>query len=100
MYVFCSRRCRKGTLDPAKVRGKIVVCLREGKIKSVSEGQEARSAGASGMILNNQPHNGRTTLAEPHVLSTVNHAPPPKKRRTPSSAGQNLPSRLNVITAT
>ena len=94
MYFFCSRLCRKGTLDPAKVRGKIVVCLREGKIKSVSEGQEARSAGASGMILNNQPHNGRTTLGEPHVLSTVSN-PNGHKPSTPAAAGPQ-----HVITAT
>ncbi|KAK7295273.1 hypothetical protein RJT34_18179 [Clitoria ternatea] len=63
--------CRAGTLDPRKVNGKIVLCLREGKIKSVAEGGEALSAGAKGMILSNQPQNGKTFLAEPHVLSTV-----------------------------
>ncbi|XP_061362657.1 subtilisin-like protease Glyma18g48580 [Gastrolobium bilobum] len=65
--------CRAGTLDRTKVSGKIVACLREGKIKSVSEGQEAMSAGAQGMILGNQEQNGNTKLAEPHVLSTVNY---------------------------
>ncbi|XP_029128995.1 subtilisin-like protease Glyma18g48580 [Cajanus cajan] len=63
--------CRPGTLDPTKVNGKIVSCTREGKIKSVAEGQEALSAGARGMVLGNQNQNGRTLLAEPHVLSTV-----------------------------
>ncbi|KAK7340450.1 hypothetical protein VNO77_21153 [Canavalia gladiata] len=63
--------CRAGTLDPRKVNGKIVSCLRDGKIKSVAEGQEALSAGAQGMILGNQKQNGNTLLAEPHVLSTV-----------------------------
>ncbi|RDX64710.1 Subtilisin-like protease, partial [Mucuna pruriens] len=64
--------CKAGTLDPRKVNGKIVSCLRQGKIKSVAEGQEALSAGAKGMILGNQKQNGNTLLAEPHVLSTVN----------------------------
>ncbi|KAK7394582.1 hypothetical protein VNO78_15114 [Psophocarpus tetragonolobus] len=63
--------CRRGTLDPRKVNGKIVRCIREGKIKSVGEGQEALSAGAKGMLLGNQKRNGNTLLAEPHVLSTV-----------------------------
>ncbi|XP_004492921.1 subtilisin-like protease Glyma18g48580 [Cicer arietinum] len=67
-----ARFCRPKTLDPAKVNGKIVSCVREGKIKSVTEGQEALSAGAKGMLLENQPKvNGRTLLSEPHVLSTV-----------------------------
>ncbi|RZB53191.1 Subtilisin-like protease isoform A [Glycine soja] len=63
--------CRPGTLDPRKVNGKIVRCIREGKIKSVAEGQEALSKGAVAMLLGNQKQNGRTLLAEPHVLSTV-----------------------------
>jgi len=54
------------------VNGKIVTCVREGKIKSVAEGQEALSAGAKGVIMENQPkNNGRTLLSEPHVLSAV-----------------------------
>ncbi|KAJ1443652.1 Peptidase S8/S53 domain [Sesbania bispinosa] len=65
--------CKPGTLDPTKVNGKIVACDREGKIKSVAEGQEALSAGAQGMILGNQKQNGNTLLSEPHVLSTVNY---------------------------
>lgn len=65
---------RAGTFDPSKVKGKIVACVREGKIKSVAEGQEALSAGAKGVILRNQPQiNGRTLLSEPHVLSTVSY---------------------------
>jgi hypothetical protein len=70
---FCSQFCRPGTLDPSKVNGKIVLCVREGKIKSVSEGQEALSAGAKGVIMKNQPQiSGNTLLSEPHVLSTIN----------------------------
>ncbi|CAJ2651573.1 unnamed protein product [Trifolium pratense] len=76
-----ARFCRPGTLDPAKVNGKIVACVREGKIRSVAEGQEALSAGAKGVILENQPKiSGRTLLSEPHVLSTVGYSE--EKRRT------------------
>ncbi|KAK7394584.1 hypothetical protein VNO78_15116 [Psophocarpus tetragonolobus] len=74
--------CKPGTLDPRKVNGKIVSCLRDGKIKSVAEGQEALSAGATGMILGNQEQNGNTLLAEPHVLSTVSY-PQSHQRTTP-----------------
>ncbi|XP_057758114.1 subtilisin-like protease Glyma18g48580 isoform X1 [Arachis stenosperma] len=84
--------CRPGTLDPAKVTGKIVACLREGKIKSVSEGNEAKNAGAKGMFLRNQQQNGNTLLAEPHVLSTVGdhgshppYKPPALPTRNPTS---------------
>jgi len=78
----CSQLCKAGTLDPRKVNGKIVSCIRDGKIKSVAEGSEALSAGAKGMILGNQEQNGNTLLGEPHVLSTVNY-PPPHKPTTP-----------------
>lgn len=54
LYVF-GQFCRAETIDPLKVKGKIVACVREGKIKSVVEGQEALSAGAKGVILINQP---------------------------------------------
>ncbi|WJX77280.1 hypothetical protein P8452_60602 [Trifolium repens] len=75
--------CRPGTLNPSKVKGKIVACVREGKVKSVSEGQEALSAGAKGVILKNQPKvSGRTLLSEPHVLSTISwHEDHPKTRQ-------------------
>ncbi|KAL2330087.1 hypothetical protein Fmac_017668 [Flemingia macrophylla] len=67
--------CRPGTLDPRKVKGKLVACVRDGKIKSVGEGLEAQTAGAKGMVLRNQKRNGNTRLAEPHVLSTVDTGP-------------------------
>ncbi|XP_061362659.1 subtilisin-like protease Glyma18g48580 [Gastrolobium bilobum] len=93
--------CRAGTLDRTKVSGKIVACLREGKIKSVSEGQEAFSAGAQGMILGNQKQNGNTKLAEPHVLSTVNYAaknppPPPKAMRDITATDPTINSKTTV----
>ncbi|XP_027350604.1 subtilisin-like protease Glyma18g48580 [Abrus precatorius] len=86
--------CRAGTLDPRKVNGKIVACTREGKIKSVAEGQEALSSGAKGMVLGNQKQNGNTLLAEPHVLSTINYMP---KARSPTKPPA---SRDYAITST
>jgi len=56
------------------VTGKVVACDREGKTKSVAEGQEALSAGAVGVIMRNQPEiDGKTLLSEPHVLSTISY---------------------------
>lgn len=40
----CSRACKRGTLDPEKVKGHILVCLHEEK------GYEAAKAGAVAMI--------------------------------------------------
>ena len=71
MFLF-SQLCKAGTLDPAKANGKIVVCLRGGKLRSVAEGQEALSAGAAGVVMENDDQSGNTVLAEPHVLSTTN----------------------------
>ncbi|XP_061359711.1 subtilisin-like protease Glyma18g48580 [Gastrolobium bilobum] len=88
--------CKAGTLDPAKVKGKIVRCLREGKIKSVAEGQEALSAGAQGMILENQKQNGNTLLSEPHVLSTVNYA---KGRNPTRPSGFDLTATDSTISS-
>ncbi|GAU44644.1 hypothetical protein TSUD_180710 [Trifolium subterraneum] len=90
-----ARFCRPRTLDPAKVKGKIVACIREGKIKSVSEGQEALSAGAKGMILENQAKiSGRTLLSEPHVLSTV--ARIEQKRETTKHASTTAKSGTKI----
>ncbi|XP_027351389.1 subtilisin-like protease Glyma18g48580 [Abrus precatorius] len=89
-----ARFCRARTLDPRKVNGKIVSCLREGKIKSVAEGQEALSAGARGVILGNQKQNGNTLLAEPHVLSTVNY---PQKHPKTNPASFDLTATDSTI---
>lgn len=89
--VCCSRFCRQGTLDPAKVKGKIVACFREDNIKSVGEGQEVLSAGGAGMILQNQPQQGRTLLAEPHVLTGVSYPTGSNHGGTPSGKPKKPP---------
>jgi len=91
----CRRLCRPGTLDPSKVKGKIVECYREGNIKSVAEGQEALSAGAKGMLLTNQPKQGKTTLAEPQTLSCVSQPQTNNKKHPhaePEHAGSHAPA--------
>lgn len=59
--------CQEGTLDPKKVKGKILVCLR-GEIARVSKGEQALLAGAVGMILCNDEASGNELMADPHVL--------------------------------
>lgn len=59
--------CQNGTLDPNKVKGKIVLCLR-GINARVDKGQQALQAGAVGMVLANDIITGNEIIADPHVL--------------------------------
>ncbi|CAA7032159.1 unnamed protein product [Microthlaspi erraticum] len=59
--------CKKGSLDPEKVKGKIVVCLR-GDSSRVAKGQEAAIAGAVGMILCNDKSSGNEIISDAHIL--------------------------------
>lgn len=63
----CSLLCKPGTLDPRKVKGKILVCMR-GENARVDKGQQALQAGAVGMILANNELSGNEIIADPHVL--------------------------------
>lgn len=63
----CSLLCEKESLDPEKVRGKIVVCLR-GDNARVDKGYVVAQAGGVGMILANSEENGDELLADPHFL--------------------------------
>lgn len=66
--------CKAGTLDPTKVKGKILVCLR-GDNARVDKGEQAALAGAVGMVLANNQISGNEILADPHVLpaSQINY---------------------------
>ncbi|XP_022752997.1 subtilisin-like protease SBT5.4 isoform X2 [Durio zibethinus] len=59
--------CLPGTLDPKKVMGKIIVCLR-GINARTDKGKQALLAGAVGMILANDKNSGNEVLADPHLL--------------------------------
>ncbi|KAJ9168970.1 hypothetical protein P3X46_020442 [Hevea brasiliensis] len=67
--------CGPGTLDPSKVAGKIIVCLRGGNIARLDKGIEAARAGAVGMILANDQSSGNELIADPHLLpaSQINY---------------------------
>ncbi|XP_030929596.1 subtilisin-like protease SBT5.4 [Quercus lobata] len=59
--------CYAGSLDPIKVKGKIVLCLR-GENARIEKGSECLRAGAVGMILANSEIDGNDLSADPHVL--------------------------------
>lgn len=57
----------EGTLDPKKVEGKILACMR-GKNARIDKGVQAALAGAVGMILCNDKASGDEIISDPHVL--------------------------------
>lgn len=65
--VLCSILCLPDTLDPKKVKGKIITCLR-GINGRIDKGRQALVAGAAGMILANDKTSGNEVLSDPHVL--------------------------------
>nr|CAB3449235.1 unnamed protein product [Digitaria exilis] len=59
--------CMIGALDPKKVKGKIVVCLR-GINARVAKGEAVKQAGGAGMVLANDASTGNEIIADAHVL--------------------------------
>ncbi|XP_058114774.1 subtilisin-like protease SBT5.3 [Magnolia sinica] len=62
-----SQLCMVGDLDPEKVKGKIVICLR-GINARVEKGEAVREAGGVGMILANDEESGNEILSDAHFL--------------------------------
>ncbi|KAJ1437123.1 Peptidase S8/S53 domain [Sesbania bispinosa] len=62
--------CMPGSLDPAVVRGKVVVCDR-GLNARVEKGKVVRDAGGIGMILANTAASGEELVADSHLLPAV-----------------------------
>ncbi|CAN6443581.1 unnamed protein product [Victoria cruziana] len=60
-------QCLTGSLDPVKVKGKIVFCLR-GKEARVSKGLEVHRAGGAAVILGNLKSNGAEISVDAYVL--------------------------------
>nr|GMD07258.1 subtilisin-like protease SBT5.3 [Ipomoea batatas] len=65
--------CKPGTLDPEKVKGKVLVCLRGG-IPRTDKSHQAALAGAVGMILAND-ENPVAHITHPNTLLGVKPAP-------------------------
>ncbi|WOL19439.1 subtilisin-like protease SBT5.3 [Canna indica] len=65
-----SNLCLKKSLDPEKVRGKIVVCLR-GQNARVEKGVVVQKAGGIGLVLANDESTGNEIIADAHVLPAI-----------------------------
>ncbi|XP_031378323.1 subtilisin-like protease SBT1.8 [Punica granatum] len=65
-----SNMCLNGTLDPAAVKGKVVLCDRGGN-ERVEKGLVVRNAGGIGMILANTQTSDRDLASDPHFLRAV-----------------------------
>ncbi|OEL19476.1 Subtilisin-like protease SBT1.8 [Dichanthelium oligosanthes] len=65
-----SKLCLTGTLDPAAVRGKIVLCDR-GVNARVEKGAVVKAAGGAGMVLANTAASGEELVADSHLLPAV-----------------------------
>nr|KYP52418.1 Subtilisin-like protease [Cajanus cajan] len=59
--------CELDSLDPEKVKGKIVLCD-QGQNSGVEKGLVVKSAGGLGMVLANVESNGEELVAEAHLL--------------------------------
>ncbi|KAK4275657.1 hypothetical protein QN277_018698 [Acacia crassicarpa] len=78
--------CKTGTLDPRKVRGCILICLRGRSLRPVEKGQEAKRAGALSMILENDKElNTATADPQPVGTSNIPERNPKRKSRNTSS---------------
>lgn len=68
MYLiyFSSAFCNTSSLDPGKVKGKIVICMVSDYMSRIVAGITVKDAGGAGMVLVN--HYWGYTLADPHVL--------------------------------
>ncbi|KAG5109591.1 hypothetical protein JHK82_038814 [Glycine max] len=64
--------CKPGALDPRKIKGNILVCIRRDKTTSVAQGYEAANAGAVGVFVVNGKQSGGTLLAEPYPIPGAN----------------------------
>ncbi|KAG0607955.1 hypothetical protein M758_8G067000 [Ceratodon purpureus] len=60
-------QCLTDSLNPALVKGKIVVCIRGGNGR-VAKGAVVKEAGGFGMVLANAPTDGEGLLADSHIL--------------------------------
>ena len=67
---MCRQLCLDGTLDPNKVSGKIILCLR-GQTPRLPKGYEAERAGAVGMILANDIISGDELYLEAYELPSA-----------------------------
>ncbi|KAL6615861.1 hypothetical protein ACP70R_038131 [Stipagrostis hirtigluma subsp. patula] len=65
-----SSMCIPGSLDPAMVEGKIVVCVR-GENAEMEKGFVVKEAGGVGMVLCNDASSGEDVVADAHLIAAV-----------------------------
>lgn len=98
-----SGQCLPNSLNPKKVRGKIVLCIR-GNGTRVGKGMEVRRAGGAGFILGNSPANGADLTCDAHVLpaTAVTHYDATRIydyiRSTKSPTARIVPARTVLYT--
>jgi subtilisin family serine protease len=85
--------CGPGTLDPAKVAGKVVVCDR-GVVDRTAKSQEVQDKGGVGMILVNLTSSSED--ADNHVLPTV-HVNAPKSLELKSKLETNPALTVSLV---
>lgn len=68
--IYGSEICMVGSLDPNKVKGKILFCLLREINGLVYAEEEAVSGGAIGLILGNDMQRGNDIMAYAHLLPT------------------------------
>jgi PA domain len=69
--LFVRKICDTNSLDPKKVKGKIVVCMRDTEVPRILKGMNVKKAGGAGMILCNNEIWGDILFADPHVLPST-----------------------------
>jgi subtilisin family serine protease len=95
---YSASMCLDGSLDPAAVRGKIVVCDR-GVNSRAAKGDVVRRAGAVGMVLANGAFDGEGLVADCHVLpaTAVGAAAGDKLRKYITSSTKQRPAKGTIV---
>ncbi|RLM61141.1 subtilisin-like protease SBT1.6 [Panicum miliaceum] len=95
---YSASMCLDGSLDPAAVRGKIVVCNR-GVNSRAAKGDVVRRAGAVGMVLANGAFDGEGFVADCHVLpaTAVGAAAGEKLRKYIASSTKQRPATGTIV---
>ncbi|KAL2317012.1 hypothetical protein Fmac_030888 [Flemingia macrophylla] len=66
-----ARLCKPGTIDPKKVKGKILVCLRGDKLTAAKEVAEGKHAGAVAVLVENDQDSGNLILPEDDIIPSA-----------------------------
>lgn len=95
---YSASMCLDGSLDPAAVRGKIVVCDR-GVNSRAAKGDVVRRAGGVGMVLANGAFDGEGLVADCHVLpaTAVGAAAGDRLRKYIASATKQRPATGTIL---